>query len=88
MTSLPISRPARLLVAAKGPGRLSVIVGVDAERAGLDLTRKRMCDFQVLRTDARLESAFRAVGNSRRSSAQFDGQIVDRIEANPLTYWS
>src|SRR6201986_1894655 len=40
-----LAAPAGLLEAAERPSRIAIIVGVDAERAGLDLARERMGDF-------------------------------------------
>src|SRR5277367_2919240 len=57
-----LAAPAGLLEAAERPGGVAIIVGVDADRARLDLARKRMGDLQVTGPDARLQSVFGVVG--------------------------
>lgn len=57
--------PAGLLVAAERPGGVSVIVGVDADRAGPDLARHHVSGLQIGRPDACGQAIFCVVGEFR-----------------------
>ena len=57
-----LAAPAGLLEAAERPSGVAVIMGVDADRAGLDLARERMGDLQIVGPDARLQAIFGRAG--------------------------
>src|SRR5882757_5124228 len=71
--------PTRLFVAAERPGGISVIVGIDADRAGPDLARHHVSGLQIRRPDAGGQAIFRVVGEFRD---RVQVSIVEGLDAD------
>src|SRR5271167_3164312 len=60
-----LAAPAGLLISSKWPGRIPIIVGVDADGARPDLAGHHVSNFQVLRPDARLQAVLGIISEPR-----------------------
>src|SRR5580704_1725038 len=77
-----LAAPTGLLVSAKWPSGIAVIMSVDTDCAGFDFARHQMGNPQILRPDAGLQAVFRVI---REFGHRIQIVIVKGLNANHRT---